>query len=63
MEGCSGDEAKIAHIWEKIGETCNCVSHKRLGKEDQVNFNEGKVRPIIIVVDSKETKEKVLEKS
>ena len=57
LEGCSDDEVKIAHIWEKIGGTHNRVSHKRLGKEDQAKIREGKVRLILIVVDSKETKE------
>ena len=39
------------------------ISHKRLGKLDENKIREDKVRPILIVVDSKETKEAVLEKS
>ena len=63
LEESKGDEAKINNIWEKIGESCTRISHKRLGKLDENKIREGKVRPILIVVDSKETKEAVLEKS
>ena len=63
LDGCSGDEAKITNIWEKIDETCTRISHKRLGKEDQDKIRDGKVRPILIVVDSKETRDTVLEKA
>ena len=63
LDGCSNDEEKITNIWEKIGETCTRISHKRLGKEDPDKIRQGKVRPILIVVDSKETRESVLEKA
>ena len=63
LEDSKGDEAKLNNIWGKIGESCTRISHKRLGKLDENKIREGKVRPILIVVDSKETKEAVLEKS
>ena len=63
LEESKGDEAKINNIWGKIGESCTRISHKRLGKLDENKIREGKVRPILIVVDSKEAKEAVLEKS
>ena len=60
LEGATNDGQKLQKIWETIGEEVNHRSHRRLGRLDQHSTRN---RPLLVVLDSKTSRDKVLEKA
>ena len=56
FDGATNDSEKLDKIWTTMVTDAIRVSHRRLGKSA-----EGKKRPILVVVRSKEVRDKVLE--
>ena len=59
LEGITGDDEKLAKIWEKIGESGSRISHKRLGNTATL----GRKRPILVTIGSRGDRDAVLDKS